>query len=170
MNNLQAWADRHGITPAAFEELCTLLSPNTDPERITAPNTKPMSEARVQQLCRVEASKCGMRLWRNNNGACVDENGNHIRYGICNDSAKLNKKLKSSDLIGITPYIVKPEDVGKQIGVFTTFEVKPEGWEPGKRKADEKAQQAFITLVQSMGGFGKFISHPDQIREFYQQL
>lgn len=169
MNDIQQWAVRHGITPKAFEELCGLLTPNTDPERAVKP-TGPMSEAQVQALCRVEASKCGMRLWRNNNGACVDKNGNHIRYGVCNDSAKLNKKIKSSDLLGITPYVVKPEDVGKTLGIFTAFEIKAEDWKAGKRKADEKAQQAFITLVQSLGGFGKFISHPDQIREFYHNL
>ena len=116
------------------------------------------SESAVQQAIRLDESKKGNRLWRNNNGACMDaKTGRQIRYGLANDSAKMNKHIKSSDLIGITPVTVG----GKTFGVFTSIECKRAGWRyTGTPR--EKAQLAWIELVTSMGGIGRFATGPGQ--------
>jgi hypothetical protein len=109
------------------------------------------SEAAVQQEIRLESARRGWRLWRNNNGACMDQQGRLIRYGLGNDSAKMNAEIKSSDLIGITPVVITQEMVGQTVGVFTSIEVKREGWRyTGKGR--ELAQKRWIDLVVSLGG------------------
>jgi len=115
------------------------------------------SEAAIQREIRLESARRGWRLWRNNNGACRDENGRLIRYGLANDSAKMNNVIKSSDLIGITPVTITPDMVGQTVGVFTSIEVKREGWcYTGKGR--EAAQKKWIDLVVSLGGHGGFVS------------
>lgn len=109
------------------------------------------SEAAIQQLIRIEASQKGLRIWRNNVGACTDQNGNFIRYGLANDSATMNKAFKSSDLIGIRPVLITPDMVGKTIGQFVAREIKKENW-TYKGTQREQAQLAFINLIKEMGG------------------
>lgn len=120
------------------------------------------TEAAVQQKTRLLATLKGMLLWRNNVGAYVDERGNRIRYGLCNDSAKLNASLKSSDLIGITPVTITPDMVGTVVGVFTAIECKEEGW-CYMHTLRERAQLAFINLVKEHGGIAKFVDDPGQL-------
>ena len=116
-----------------------------------------MIEQDVQNLIRLEASTHGVHLFRNNSGAAVDRTGRAIRFGLGNDSIQLNKQLKSSDLIGITPYIIRPQDVGRLIGVFTAIEVKRSGW-TWHGTDTERAQAAFTNLVQTSGGISGFAS------------
>lgn len=145
---LTQWAVRHGISTEALAELTGIV---TDPQ--SAPTGQ--SEAAVQQLVRLEASRLGMRLFRNNVGACKDDTGRVIRYGLCNDSAQMNKAVKSSDLIGIRPVIITPDMMGHTIGQFVAREVKRPGW--SYRGTDrEVAQQAFGQLVLKLGGDFKF--------------
>ena len=121
-----------------------------------------ISETATQQAIRLEASRQGVRLFRNNNGACKDETGRLIRYGLGNDSAQVNRALKSSDLIGITPILVTPEHVGMTHGIFTSIEVKREGWKyTGTSR--EVAQGAWIDLIISLGGKGQFSTGPGSI-------
>lgn len=115
------------------------------------------SEAALQAEIRVETSKRGMRLWRNNAGAVTTDDGRHIRFGLGNESARLNAALKSSDLIGITPVVITPDMVGRTIGVFTSIEVKRPGW-VYKGQGREVAQQAWITMIKTLGGIGKFVA------------
>lgn len=113
------------------------------------------SEATVMQQVRLEASGRGARLFRNNNGAAVDKDGRHIRYGLGNESKQINQVIKSSDLIGITPLVITPDMVGKTIGVFTAIEVKRSSWKyTGTDR--EKAQKAFIDIIKNLGGFAQF--------------
>ncbi len=150
--NLTQWAHRHGVTPQAMSELHQLFGISTDPTRCTA---KAGSEAAVQTVIRLEASRLGIRVWRNNVGACKDETGRVIRYGLCNDSAQMNKAIKSSDLVGIRPVIITQDHVGHTIGQFVAREVKRPGWRyTGTDR--EVAQLAFGQLVSSMGGDFKF--------------
>lgn len=154
MTNLTQWAARHGVSQAALAELRVMMGVDTDPAKCT---TKASSEAAVQTAIRLEASRLGVRLWRNNVGACKDESGRIIRYGLCNDSAQLNKRIKSSDLIGVRPLIVTPEMVGHTIGQFVAREVKRPGWKyTGTDR--EKAQLAFIELLLSLGADAAFAS------------
>lgn len=113
------------------------------------------SEAANQQQLRLKASRCGIRLYRNNRGVAEDERGIPIRFGLANESKAMNKEYKSSDLIGITPYIVAPYDVGRLIGIFTSYEVKRGGWVYSGR-GREPAQLKWIDLINSLGGIARF--------------
>ena len=115
------------------------------------------TEAVIQDAVRFEASQRGFRLWRNNVGVAIDNRGVPVRYGLANESKQMNKNIKSSDLIGIRPILITQDMVGKVFGQFIAIEVKKEDW---KFKGDlrELAQDRFITLVQSLGGYAKFIN------------
>lgn len=120
------------------------------------------NEAAVQQEIRLEAPRLGIRLWRNNNGACKDVNGRQIRYGLANDSARMNRRVKSSDLIGITPLVITPDMVGRQVGLFTSIEVKPQGWHfTGTER--EFAQKAWVDLVGGLGGLAGFATSKEDL-------
>jgi len=149
---LYNWAVRWGINPEAFKELQALMGVEPAAPPVNAPQG---SEARAQQDIRLEASKRGDRLWRNNRGATFDERGHMVRYGLANESKAIDKQIKSSDLIGITRYLVQPEDVGKTVGIFTSIEVKKSGW-VYKGTERELAQLKWIELVISLGGYGRF--------------
>jgi len=149
---LHTWATKWGIPPEAIWDLQQDMV-------VTVPNANPTApEAKVQQEIRLESARRGMRLWRNNNGACVDQTGRMIRYGLANDSSKVNKHIKSSDLIGITPVRVGYHTYG----VFTSIEVKKAGWKyTGTDR--EKAQLAWIELVVAMGGIAKFATSKEDL-------
>lgn len=113
------------------------------------------SETAVQQRVRMAAAEAGMLLWRNNSGAMMDDKGNMVRFGLCNDTATLNKKLKSSDLIGINDETITPAMVGMPRGQFVALEVKEQGWVYTATER-EVAQLAYGQLVTSRGGYFKF--------------
>ena len=119
------------------------------------------SEAAILQAIRNDAANHGLDLWRNNSGAFQDASGRYIRYGLANDSAELNERVKSSDLIGIRPLLITPEWVGHVVGVFTAIETKATGWRPDKRS---KAQQAFHDIVRKDGGFAGFAASVEEFR------
>lgn len=121
------------------------------------------SESVAQQQVRLTLARIGALMYRNNTGACTDESGRVIRYGLSNESAQLNAVVKSSDLIGIVPVAVTPEMVGRTIGVFTAIECKRPGWHltPGDKRG--QAQQKFIDIVVSAGGMGGFATGPDDV-------
>ena len=157
---LTTWAAKHGIPWQAMEELKQLTGLAEPP--VIPRDVSPLSEAAVQQQVRLEASKCGLRLWRNNNGAAFDKDGRMIRYGLGNDSASLNKQIKSHDLIGITPHVITGADVGKTAGIFTSYEVKRGDWRfTGTER--EIAQRAWMELVLSLGGISKFIKDAGEL-------
>jgi hypothetical protein len=153
--NINEWAIKWNIPLEALSDL--LNEPNPE---ITHPR---MSEASVQQRIRLDGSKKGMRLWRNNVGAYEDKYGNFIRYGLANESTGMNRKIKSSDLIGITPHNVHRADVGKTIGIFTAIEVKGGDWQY-KGNDHEKAQAMFHKVVKSLGGIGGFANSEEIIK------
>tara|TARA_R110000851_G_scaffold9579_3_gene35566 strand:- start:8696 stop:9115 length:420 start_codon:yes stop_codon:yes gene_type:complete len=138
---------------AAIDEFRTGMGLNAQ-DSTGRPGT---SEAGSQQRARLEAAQRGEVLWRNNVGACEDNRGNHIRYGLANESKQMNSKVKSSDLIGITPVVVVPEMVGHKIGVFTAREVKKPGWKFAGTPR-EIAQSKFGEIVLAHGGDFKFIT------------
>ncbi len=152
MNPLQQWAAVWNISPEAIADLMVRICPE-------APHGNPKTlEAQAQRDIRIEASRRGMRLFRNNNGACTNVEGRVIRYGLGNDSPQMSKILKSSDLIGITPVTAG----GRTFGVFTSIEVKRPGWT--FRGSDrEVAQAAWITLINGMGGIAKFATSKEDL-------
>lgn len=148
-NDLLEWQRKHGITAEALADLVTMVG--LDVPR----STKGTPEARVQDEARLLASKMGWRLFRNNVGVLKDERGVPVRYGICNDSPAMNKRIKSSDLIGIRPVVITQDMVGSTIGQFVAREVKKAGWKY-KGTEHEQAQLAFGTLIIGLGGDFKF--------------
>ena len=100
------------------------------------------------------------QAWRNNSGAYQDEFGRLVRYGLCNDSASLNAKFKSSDLICCVPTLILPHMVGYHLGVFTALEIKDGDWKltPGDKRGN--AQANFHGLVRDACGFAGFVTDP----------
>jgi hypothetical protein len=146
--NLEQWAIKWGVSYEAIQDLRKQFGAiNTDPVTPVRGN----GEAAVQNEIRLEASKAGLRLWRNNVGAIKDERGVPVRYGLCNDNAQLNASLKSSDLIGIRPVLIQPHHVGTVIGQFVAREVKAPTWRY-TATTREMAQLRFLELVTSLGG------------------
>lgn len=96
-----------------------------------------------QNQIRIEASKFGMRLWRNNSGVLNDTKGRPVRFGLGNDSKAVNARLKSGDLIGIYQ------------GRFVSVEVKASDWRyTGNDR--ELAQKTWINLIRENGGIACF--------------
>ncbi len=123
-------------------------------------------ESTVSQEVQIQARYFNCTLLRNNSGACVDNQGNLVRFGLGNISKKHNENIKSSDLIGITKVKITPEMVGQTLGVFTALEVKKEAWNPEKKfDKRETAQSAFITWVKAQGGIASFIESVDRLKE-----
>jgi len=113
------------------------------------------SEADLQNLRRIDATKNGNILWRNNVGALRAPNGAQVRFGLANDSKGMNNKTKSSDLIGIIQELITPEHVGRVMGIFNAEEVKRWGW-TYTGTPEEKAQLNFHNIVRSLGGYACF--------------
>lgn len=141
------WAKRWNVPPQAIDELTISLTKG----KPVVQTIEQASEAAVMALVRLEASKKGARLWRNNVGATYTKDGSFIRYGLANESKNINESLKSADLIGIKPVEITPEMVGLIIGQFVSREIKPPGWE-FKGTKREQAQLAWAQLVNSLGG------------------
>lgn len=155
MSDIYTWGSRHGVSAEALTELLDML----DPTRATLNGRAgDGSEASVSAELRVRAARFGAALWRNNSGAVTTDDGRHIRFGLGNDSKRLNTVWKSSDLIGITP--MQSSAPGQVFGVFTAVECKKPGWSRPKNKREE-AQLAFLNTVKSMGGLALFATSPD---------
>lgn len=149
--NLTEWSLRWQVPYAAVEDLRRQMGMiNTDPPAVVG-----MSESAVQSLVRLEASRKGCRLFRNNVGAGYLENGSFIRFGLANDSDRLNQQIKSADLIGIEPVLITQEMVGQTIGRFLSREIKAAGWQYSGT-AREQAQLRWLELIASMGGNAAF--------------
>lgn len=122
-----------------------------------------MNEGTISKHIQLAAAYQGLQLWRNNVGAYQDETGRVIRYGLANDSKKLNAEIKSSDLIGITRVLITPEMYGRVLGVFSAIECKPPGWKFSEADTRAVAQQAFHRLVLREGGFAGFAQSPEDM-------
>lgn len=150
---LNEWAIKWGIQYAAVEDLRKQLTAAYTTPAMSRANDS--SETANQILVRLEASRQGAVLWRNNVGAMVLDNGSFIRYGLANDSAEMNKRIKSSDLIGIRPVIIMHHHIGSTIGQFVAREIKPGNWNYSGNDR-ERAQLKFLELVMSLGGDAAF--------------
>ena len=149
------WAERW---PEAAAEQAAML---TEQCHTTSEQAEGKSEAWSQQQIRFKAAHAGAMAWRNNVGAtparCPDcgEKQRPVRYGLANDSAKLNKNIKSSDLILAIPRQITPAMVGTTIAQFGSIEAKRPGWRFSGTER-EQAQAAWHVLIQQLGGFAGF--------------
>lgn len=156
MNDFNDWAARH---PQAAADLQALLGAVPWPTTPVGGGGK--SEAWAQQQVRFRVAHAGGVSWRNNVGAtpakCPDCGAKRqpIRYGLANDSAPLNKKIKSSDLILAIPRLIRPQDVGHTIAQFGSIETKRPGW-VYTGKGQEPGQAAWLALIKKLGGFAAF--------------
>lgn len=157
--SLQAWASRHGVSPAALAELRAGLGA---PIVASVPAAGAGSESGAQQAIRLAAPGRDVLTFRNNVGALLDKRGVPVRYGLANDSKTLNKHVKSADLIGIKRRLVTLEMVGTTIGQFWCREVKRPGWTYGGDE-HEQAQLRWATLISAHGGDAGFATGPNEI-------
>ncbi len=165
--NLDMWAKKHNISEEAMTDFRGQMG-MLDTRVKGAPKLEG-SEAKAQAQEIYEASKMGGRLWRNNVGAteavihtkCNKCGNTHksyvqpVRYGLCNESKKVNEVFKSSDLIGINPVLITPQHVGSVIGQFRSREMKRFDW-TFKGDAHEIGQLNWLNLILSLGGDAAF--------------
>ena len=96
-----------------------------------------LCEHEIQQRIRLACGRGAVRLWRNNTGALVDQQGRFVRFGLCKGS---------SDLIGLRSLEITPELVGLRLAQFVALEIKT------AQGVLRPEQQAFLRLVQQLGG------------------
>lgn len=125
-----------------------------------------MRESASTSHVRLMAAQNNILLWRNNVGSYEDEkSGRWIRYGLCNESKKQNKVIKSSDHVGIRPVLITPDMVGSVVGVFIAVENKATGWK--LLPSDERglAQLNFHDIVRNAGGFAGFATDVNDFKK-----
>lgn len=152
--NLYAWAIKWGVSLAALQDLEREIG-------VDGPGEMPegASEAAAQAAVRLEAARKGVRLFRNNVGQMNDERGVPVRFGLANDSSKINAVIKSADLVGWRRTLVTPEMVGSFVAVFVSREVKKPGWKYAATPREE-AQKRWALLVAADGGDACFTTGP----------
>ena len=130
---------------------------------LKSPKRELKLEDQVQSELRLKIAHEGRTVvFRNNSGAMQDKTGRVVRYGLANDSARVNELIKSHDLIGWTRVVITPDMVGKTVAVFTSIECKREGWKPSENDKRETAQRNWATAVTEAGGIARFISDAEQ--------
>lgn len=146
----------HILPPQAVGELVASF----DPSAHVIPESSGSSESRLQSEIRLVASRdYRIALWRNNNGGMTTYDGRHVRFGLGNDSAALNRKWKSSDLIGVTP-----------AGRFVAIEVKAPGWSLRPSDNRAQAQAAFMRSVTAFGGLAGFVQSVDDMKRLFEGI
>jgi hypothetical protein len=124
------------------------------------------SEAEVQADVRLRAPLVRAHLFRNNSGVLPDRNERPVRYGLANESAAVNRVLKSADLIGWQSVTVTADMVGQTLAVFLSVEVKPEDFNGPRGKAEAEryeAQKNWANLVNKAGGRAYIVTDARQI-------
>jgi hypothetical protein len=96
-----------------------------------------MSEQAIQQQIRLACSRGATRLWRNNVGRLLDQQGRMVTFGLCPGSA---------DLVGFTTIEITPDMVGTTVAIFTAVEVKAARGRPTPQ------QTAWLDHVRAAGG------------------
>lgn len=150
--SLYEWANRWQIPHQAVAELRQMIGVDPCAQSLSVDLT---SEAGVSKQIRLDAARSGGMLFRNNVGAMQDDSGRVVRFGLANESKRMNQSVKSSDLIGIQPVMITDAMVGHIIGQFVARECKAPGWAYAGTPR-EQAQRKFIELIIARGGDGSF--------------
>lgn len=162
MSGFATWAARHPQAAAELQDVMTVDGPAAT---LQGGEAAAQQQIRLQWAAHSVVDKHGVEYrgmsWRNNVGAtpakCPSCNAKQqpIRYGLSNDSAKLNEKIKSHDLIGIVPRLITPDMLGSVIGQFGSVEAKRPGWTYTGRGREE-GQATWGALILRSAGFAKF--------------
>lgn len=156
-DTIHTWAARNGVSQAALDELESMLGLE-DLRPTTASKTAHKSEGAVQNDLRLELAKYPTwRVWRNNVGALKDSRGVPVRFGLANDSAAMNEKFKSSDLICGETVVITPEMVGTKLLQHVHIECKKEGW-TYTGDDHEVAQLRWLLMIWMAGGRAYFFN------------
>lgn len=155
----QEWAARWPQAAAELANMATEDFTQSPPDQIGK------SESWAQQKARFNVGQSGAFSWRNNVGATKTQIECHscgaliteqpVRYGLGNDSQKLNEKFKSSDLILAIPRRITPDMVNTTIAQFGSLECKRPGW-VYTGKGQEPGQLNWISLINRIGGYAAF--------------
>lgn len=152
MMTLDQWAVLWGVPPAAMEQLRTLTLPITDAPRKAVSDAK--SEAAVsERILLASAERDDLLMFRNNVGAWKHpETGRVVRYGLGNESKRVNETIKSADFIGIWRKRVTLADVGKDHGLLVSTEAKREDEPLNPNDPRTAAQLRWAQAINSFGG------------------
>jgi hypothetical protein len=107
-----------------------------------------MTETDIQRLVQIEASKQGLRLFRNQTGMYKLQDGRVLQSGLAKGSA---------DLIGWKTMEITPDMVGQKIAVFLSVEVKS-----AKGKLSPE-QTNWLNTVNQVGGIAIVARSPQDI-------
>lgn len=157
MIQLMQWAAQWHVPLEAIQDLQRRIglvaSALPLPEAIAGASEAAVSADAVRQARELH----GAFLWRNNSGAYSADKppSPGTRWGLGNDSAKINEVMKTPDYVGIWPFHVGSEHVGRTIGQFCAIEMKAAGWSFSGTPR-EKAQLNYLELVLRQGGRAQF--------------
>lgn len=123
------------------------------PEELAGASEAAVSADAVRQARELH----GAYLWRNNSGAYSHDKppSPGTRWGLGNESAKINEVMKTPDYVGIWPFHVGPEHVGQTIGQFCAIEMKKGDWSFSGTPR-ERAQLNYLELVLRLNGRAHF--------------
>lgn len=157
MIQLMQWAAEWRVPMEAIQDLQRRIG--LLPELHQLPDAVPgRSEAAVSADAVRQARELhGAFLWRNNSGAYSPDKppSPGTRWGLGNESAKVNAVMKTPDFVGIWPFHIGPEHVGQTVGQFAAIEMKAEGWHfTGTER--EIAQRNYLELVTRLNGLAFF--------------
>ena len=134
-------------------------------------------EAHASQEVRNRASDWKARLFRNNSGVLMNDVGVPVRFGLGNESQKMNKQFKTGDFVGWFPVTITPDMVGKEIAVFANIEAKALGFKIKSVypiNSREFAQNKFNELVRKNNGIAGFASNwqdvDNIVHEFHRRI
>lgn len=106
-----------------------------------------MAEAQIQKRIRVRMSTLRNNIFlRYTVGTFLTMDGRPVKVG----------EPFVSDLIGIKSHVIRPEDVGKTVGIFVAMETKNEGRDTTSKERKE-GQGNFIRRVRELGGIGGIV-------------
>jgi hypothetical protein len=115
-----------------------------------------MSEQAIQQRIRLACSRGPTRLFRNNTGKVIGQDGRMVTFGLCPGSA---------DLIGYRTVEITEDDVraaGGQLrlAVFAAVEVKAER---GRPTPEQTAFLEHVTAAGGLAGIARSVADAERI-------
>jgi hypothetical protein len=111
-----------------------------------------MLESNTQKRIRLRLSALRTNLFlRYNVGTFLTMDGRPVKIG----------EPGVSDLIGVVSHVIRPEDVGKTVGVFVAMETKKEGRDTTSKERRE-SQGNFLARVRALGGIAGIVRSEEE--------